>query len=591
MDTEKIIENLIDCFRGRVRPTQSLELALQLLAWAKLSVQGEIPSDLSFNENKITSAQDLTNIFKSLNTLESINNRRYGFRSVEIHLNDRNVLQAVSIVQDVHQAGLLTHFEIPESFYTSFFDKNTDELAIPEEIVKLMINLAGSVKDKEIYCPYDNLCQFTRQINSLGGIPSVEVSTGLSLFWLTVILTETPITALMGEPVTNPQFIEKGKLKKFDISIAFPPIGIKANNEIVERDLYNRFPEKTSSWSILAIRHILAQTKERAIIGIPNNLLFSSGAEKSLREDLLQKGLIESVISLPSVILPSTAIKISILVLNVRNKSDTVQFIDSEKFSSKDGRGRSRLTNLQSLLESIKKEKDESIAVTVTLKEILDNDCCLEVSRYLRSPERKKVEEILNQNKTELLENLVDIIRPPSKFCDEKEGIEVREITINDFAEYGYTQTPNRDKDKPIYLDEKKIKHNDWWLRPDDIVIPTKGSVGKIAIISDSISQEEKWIVNQSCLILRVRAKNIDSKLLFMYLSSKIGQHLIKTITTGATIPLIQLKSLREMPVIIPSDKEAEIIINIFDKITQFQKEIKLLKNKINSLNYHHWSI
>jgi type I restriction enzyme M protein len=42
----------------------------------------------------------------------------------------------------------------------------------------------------------------------------------------------------------------------------------------------------------------------------------------------------------------------------------------------------------------------------------------------------------------------------------------------------------------------------------------------------------------------------MDPRALFMQLRSPLGQQLLKGIVSGATIPLIQLKELRKLPVI-----------------------------------------
>lgn len=588
MNIVKIVWNLMDSLRGQLQSSQLLEFSCQLLLWAKLSQEGKIPTDLSFDkDNRPTSAQQLTDIFSELNALEEVGN---AFRDIGVDLDDVSVLQALDILQDVFQAGLPKRFEIPDSFSSFLSDRGIGQSLIPEEVADLMINLADDLKGKDIYCPYDNLGQLARRVNKVGGTPFAELSTTSPLFWLINHLTDTSINAVVGEPVRNPSFTERGELKQFDVSLACPPIGKKADKELVERDFFNRFSYRTSSWSILSILHILAQTKERAIIIIPNNILFSSGAEKSLREDLLKRGLIETITCFPPAILPFTGIKISIIVLNRNNQSDSVRFVDasSEKFSAKDGRGRSQLTNVDGLIETTYQGQDESIAVTVPVQEILDNDANLEISRYLRSPKKKRIEKILSQEKTVQLESLVDFIRPPAKSRDETEGEEALEVTLADFPKYGYIGKPERS----IAIDPSKLKSNADWLHPEDIIIGMKGSAGKVAIVPhyDFSPEEERWVANQSCLILRTK-RDIHPKVLYMYLHSEIGQNLLQSMVSGATIPLIKLQTLKELLVILPSEEEAKKVIDAFNKITDLQSEIDTLRGEQESLSRSYWSV
>lgn len=591
MNSEKIVWNLMDSFRNQLRPTQAFELSLQLLAWVKLSLEGKIPADLSFDqENNPTSARKLIDIFEKLNNLGKLGDACYAFRNIGVDVDDISVLQAFDVLQDIIQAGFVNGFEIPESLYQSLSDREIGEWFIPEEVADLMVRLSGDLKGKDVYCPYDNLGQLARKVNQLGGEASVELSTKLSFFWLTNILSDMSINATVGEPIKNPAFTEKGELKRFDIALAFPPMGKKAYKEIIDRDLFNRFPDRTSSWSVLAIRHILAQTKEKAIIIIPNNILFSSGAERALREDLLKRNFIETIICFPPAILPSIGIKISILVLNQKNRSNAVRFVDAgaEAFSAKDGRGRSRLVDIEALIETVDHGKDESITVTVPIQEILQDEATLEISRYLRSPEKKRVEKILSQEKTVQLAEIVDIVRPPTRSRDETEGEKALEVTLADFPEYGYLKQPERS----VTIDPAKLKGNADWLHPEDIIIGMKGSAGKVAIVPhyDFSRKEERWVANQSCLILRTK-KDIHPKVLYMYLHSEIGQNLLQSMVSGATIPLIKLQTLKELPVILPSEEEAKKVIDAFNKITDLQSEIDTLRGEQASLNRSYWSV
>lgn len=114
-------------------------------------------------------------------------------------------------------------------------------------------------------------------------------------------------------------------------SLPFPPFGVKYDPMLAERDLFGRFPEKTASIAVLAVRHILARTKGRAVVAVPNGLLFSPGAERSLREELLAKKQIEAVIALPAALLPNTALPFSLLILNREKANDEIVFVDGAK--------------------------------------------------------------------------------------------------------------------------------------------------------------------------------------------------------------------------------------------------------------------
>jgi restriction endonuclease S subunit len=105
-------------------------------------------------------------------------------------------------------------------------------------------------------------------------------------------------------------------------------------------------------------------------------------------------------------------------------------------------------------------------------------------------------------------------------------------------------------------------------------LIAVKANTGKVSIVSDAVdlTKDIPWVVNQSCLILRCKDK-IHPKVLFMYLSSKMGQYLLRSISSGATIPLIQLARLKELQIVIPPSEEADQIIRDFDRMVELQSQ------------------
>jgi type I restriction enzyme M protein len=594
MSSEKILWSLLDCFRGSSLETfASLELSLQILAWAKLSVMKQLPDELCLNGNSHpTNTDSLKDIFKRLTTLEGLGEDRLAFENFFPKRTDtHHISTAIEIAQEVAQSGVLDYFAIPESFYELMSKGADGSHVIPSEVADLMIRLVGDMGGQEVYCPYDSFCYLASRAYRLGANVAVEMPVPSPIPWLINLLTGTNIHAVTGNPIRQPSFVQEGTLKQFDISIAFPPFGMKYDTKVIEKDWFKRFPERTSSISVLAIRHILAQTQNKAVIAVPNNILFSRGAEYSLREYLLKKRLLEAVINLPSALLTGTAVQFSILLLDLHHQASTVRFVNgsAEKFFTKDGKGRSRLVHWEALLHTFHTANDDALVVAVPTEDIIKKDVQLEVSQYLLPPEQKQIERLLKISNTCQLQDIVEFIRPVMKTGDEGQ-IDVFEIKISDFPEYGYLQVPS----KPTQIVQLNLtaKDKNQFLRTGDIVIAIKGSVGKVAISPENVPPAGKggWVVNQSCFILRAKGR-IDPKVLFMYLRSDIGQILLKRIVSGATIPLIQLRALQELRVIVPDENEAQKIIKTFNRQVELQTQIELLKQEQQILSKAHWSI
>lgn len=106
------------------------------------------------------------------------------------------------------------------------------------------------------------------------------------------------------DTLKNPGFIEKGKLKQFDLVLANPPYSIKQwDRAAFESDKYGRNtlgtpPQGRADYAFL--QHILASldtTTGRCSILFPHGVLFRD-EEKDLRTELVKSDLLEAVIGL-----------------------------------------------------------------------------------------------------------------------------------------------------------------------------------------------------------------------------------------------------------------------------------------------------
>ncbi|MBA3920310.1 MAG: N-6 DNA methylase [Nostocaceae cyanobacterium] len=595
MSSKEILWQLLNIFRGSfLTINNSFELILQILAWAKLSVNEELPPNLRLSQgSKPNTSELLLDSFNKLSEYSKLSENKVAFENITPIVStvpSNEIVTALDFALDAAQNKLLDHFDISEELYISVLSEKG--LFIPKEVIEVMSSLAGNLEGKSVYCPYDTFCLIAHHVSEYGGKPSVEIPWRSPIPRLINILTSSNVHMVIGDPLRQPSLLNEAELYKFDTSIAFPPFGTKVDIEVVNKDLFNRFEEKTSSGSVLTLRHIIAQTKEKAVIALPSSILFGRGVEHTLRKNLLLSELIEAVINMPPALLPFTPIPFSILVLNIRSKSSTVRFVNgaAEKFSTKAGRNRTKLVNWESLIETFQNSNDEALTANVPIKEILKNDANLEVCRYLLPPKQKVIKNLFSKSVTRKLKELVKFLRPSKLFPQsESEGTLALELSILDFPDYGYLRKPHG---REVLLSPSILnsKEKESFLCPGDIIIATKGSAGKIAIISDDVPPPgpNAWVVNQSCLIMR-STKDIDPRVLFIYLCSKVGQTLLASIISEATVPLIQLNQLKELDIIVSNVEETKSIIRTFEEQVQIQSEINALNKKLEHLSKVHW--
>ena len=594
MDAELIFYRLMDILRARLEPFVALEVSLLALTWAKLSALDELPEGLSLKEDVIfNSAREFFEVLSELPSNDGQRRGLYDFEPILVRdvVSNQTILNVQMRLQDALKSGVLKDFTLPPSFVQSFAEGDS-HLQVTDELVQVMLKLAGDLAGRSVYCPHDGFLQIADHAARIGASPFVELSLKSTIPWSLQILNEVDVQTQFGDPLRSPSYIERGKLKKFDVTIAFPPMGNRGGDGVVESDLFHRFPERTSSLPVLDLRHMMAQTQEKAVIAVPNSILFSRGVEHTFRKDLLEQGMVEAVISMPAGLLPNlVGVAFSILVLDIKGNASSVRFMDGsgELFSEKIGRGRVRLTHWEKLLEVYQALEDDSLVRKVSVREILDNDASLEVTQYLLSTEIKKVNQLLGTSEACELQQLVEMIRPTPRLYTDGEVAAI-EVGVGDFPDFGHLNTPTKQVEiNPSFL---KGKGTQQFLRPGDIIIVVKGSVGRLALVPDDIPPpgENGWVVNQSCMILRA-TRGINPVVLFMYLRSDVGQTLIQRIVSGATTHLIQLRSLQELPVILPPLEEARAVTETFEKQARLQEQIAMLNQEQQRLDKTHWHL
>lgn len=168
-------------------------------------------------------------------------------------------------------------------------------------------------------------------------------------------------------------------------------------------------------------------------IVLPHGVLFRGAAEGEIRKRLLDKGLLDTIIGLPSNLFTNTGIPVVVMVLKKnRNIGDPVLVIDASRSFIKVGK--------QNVLE----EKDIAKIVDTysnrmeipgyshlaTREEIIDNDYNMNIPRYVESIDseiphdvdahlfggipQKNIEElsVLNVSSPDILKNSLNAIRP-----------------------------------------------------------------------------------------------------------------------------------------------------------------------------------
>lgn len=115
---------------------------------------------------------------------------------------------------------------------------------------------------------------------------------------------------MLGDTLSN-----KGKaMKNFDVVLTNPPFGTKKGGETASRD---DFTFATSNKQLNFLQHIYRSLKTngkaRAAVVLPDNVLFADGDGAKIREDLMNKCTLHTVLRLPTGIFYAQGVKTNVL--------------------------------------------------------------------------------------------------------------------------------------------------------------------------------------------------------------------------------------------------------------------------------------
>lgn len=232
------------------------------------------------------------------------------------------------------------------------------------------------------------------------------------------------------DTLKNPGFIEKGKLKQFDLVLANPPYSIKQwDRAAFESDKYGRNtlgtpPQGRADYAFL--QHILASldtTTGRCAILFPHGVLFRD-EEKEMREKLVEKDLVECVVGIGKNLFYNSPMEACIMICRT-NKAQTrkgkVLFIDAAKEVTR--------KNAESYLEDehitkiantyLNYTEENGFSKIETIEKIKSNEFSLNVPLYVLQKDHKfKDKNNITENIGSWINNSKDIHQKINKLLE-----------------------------------------------------------------------------------------------------------------------------------------------------------------------------
>ncbi|NFE75185.1 hypothetical protein FDC27_12780 [Clostridium botulinum] len=391
----------------------------------------------------------------------------------------------------------------------------------------------------------------------------------------------------LGDSIEEPAFVKDNKLIEFDFAISVPPFALKGETDYIDK--YTRFRAfkgrkinyNNASW--LLAEHIISTVKEngKAAILMPIGSLFRSSINDiTVKKGLVNEDLIECIIKIPAGILNYTGIQTCWIIIN-KNKSikrkDKIQFIDLSEKVENVGRREKIVPEeyIDVALTQFNEMKESDISFIVDRKVIEENEYNLDMFEYMKQKE--------------LLKNVdIDSALKLSDIASIRRGVQATKSKLD---------VLNKEKDKSHFLiglgnivdgkimlnEEEKIAAEDRWIdlyqvKEGDILLTSKGSVLKIAIVDSSIKNA---ILSSNLFFIRVNQNKYKPEILKYYLESESGQKLLSTIMKGAVIKSISNKDLEGL--VIPKiniDEQNDISNMIIKARTELEDSVKKAEEK-----------
>lgn len=325
-------------------------------------------------------------------------------------------------------------YEYLMSMYASNAGKSGGEFFTPQEVSELLTRIA-IVGKKEINKIYDPACGsgslLLKAAKILGkdkirnGFFGQEINlTTYNLCRINMFLHDIDprkFDIYNGDTLIEPSENHKNT-EPFEAIVSNPPYSIKwvgDDNPVLIND--ERFSpagvlapkSKADMAFIMHSLYWLASNGTAAIVCFPG-IMYRSGAEKKIRQYLVDNNFIDCIIQLPDNLFFGTSIATCIMVLSKSKKENKTLFIDASKECVK-VTNNNKLTNqnIDNILNAYKDKIDKDyFSKLVSNKLIAENDYNLSVSTYVEKEDTREIIDIEKLNRE--IEEIVkreDILR------------------------------------------------------------------------------------------------------------------------------------------------------------------------------------
>ena len=321
----------------------------------------------------------------------------------------------------------------------------------------------------------------------------------------------------------------------------------------------------------------------KAVAVMTNGTTWNS-TEKKIREYFVKSGFIEATILLPPKLFPGISVATTLVIFS--NGNTNIKMIDAGENFTKEGRRNVLSDNdISDILDLL--QKDGKNSITISIKEIEENDYIINASRYLeKAPEIKDGVAIAN-----IVKSITRGAQLRASDLDENKSAEptnYRYIMLSNINDGDIYFTDNQ------YLKDIQPNLKKFCVRNNSIILTKTGSPDfKSAVVQ--VKEGMEILATGNMFILEIDETKADPDYVQALFDSERGRALFKSIYVGSAIPTIPLEKLRKLEIPLPSleeqniigekyKEELERIADLKEKLSTSRKKLKQIYNIKNIL-------
>lgn len=457
------------------------------------------------------------------------------------------------------------------------YSDSREEFATPDQICKLssyILDINKNDKVLDICSGYGNYLINLTNCSDYQSLTGIEINYDMSLISDIRLFSLASSYTILNNNVFDIDFVEK-----YNKVFCNYPLGIHYEKHVLEyiekktsnmRFNWVKLSGSSLDWLFVNLAVSAMSEHGKAVIMMPAGPLFKT-VDDQYRKELVENNLIESVIKIPN--LTGYIQSPQYLLVLGKNTSDRIKFVDVSEQVEKNSPSK-EIMNMSKVFEIL--NDDNNSLVKSESKEVLrGNGYILTVENYIGK------KEVIYHNPRKLSEFVIDVFRGYQITSNEQKELESENgsyevLLISDIND-GIISN------KLTKIEPNKGKYDRYLLKENDLIISSKGTRIKIAVVENI--DNRKIIASGNLIVLRLDTTKLNPNYLEMYLNSSDGQTILNHIQTGSVIISINPSKLTEITIsTLPIEKQNIIA----DKYKNKKKQIQIAKEHVFKLEQEH---